>query len=199
MSADQNVPILAPGHVKENAFTTLEDGRIAIRTGAVLTPVAKLSDDGARRIRGLIRLRDAVRDCLTHADRRGTDESAVLLARRQLNERYDQFVLRFGPVNEPGQRPGVPRRPGLSAAALAGEFRRGNQGRRPRPPSSPSARSTSPRLPARPKPPRMRWCSPSTPRAAWTWSTWKGLLGRPAEAFLPELKGSSTAIRRANL
>ena len=92
-------PILAPEHVKENAFTTLEDGRIAIRSGGVLTPVAKLSEDGARRVRGLIRLRDAVRECLrTQLD--GTDESGVLLARRRLDERYDQFIVRFGPVND---------------------------------------------------------------------------------------------------
>ncbi len=92
-------PILAPEHVKENAFTTLEDGRIAIRSGGVLTPVAKLSEDGARRVRGLIRLRDAVRECLrTQLD--GTDESDVLLARRRLDERYDQFIVRFGPVND---------------------------------------------------------------------------------------------------
>ena len=92
-------PILAPDHIKENAFTTLEDGCIAIRSGGVLTPVAKLSEDGTRRVRGLIRLRDAVRDCLrTQLD--GTDEGGVLLARRRLDERYDQFVLRFGPVND---------------------------------------------------------------------------------------------------
>ncbi len=99
VSTDQDVQILAPGHVKENAFTTLEDGRIAIRTGATLTPVAKLSDESARRIRGLIRLRDAVRETL-RTQLEGAGESEVLLARRQLNERYDQFTSRFGPVNE---------------------------------------------------------------------------------------------------
>ena len=92
--------ILAPGHVKENAFTTLEDGRIAIRTGATLAPVAKLSEENARRIRGLMRLRDAVRETL-RTQLEGAEESTILLARRQLNERYDQFALRFGPVNEP--------------------------------------------------------------------------------------------------
>ena len=45
-------PILAPDHVKGNAFTTLEDERVAIRSGGVLTPVAKLSENGARRVRG---------------------------------------------------------------------------------------------------------------------------------------------------
>ncbi len=98
-SASVAEPVLAPDHVKENAFTTLEDGRLAIRQGGLLTPVAKLSEEGARRVRGLIRLRDAVRDTLrTQLD--GTDEAGVLLARRRLNERYDQFVLRFGPVND---------------------------------------------------------------------------------------------------
>ena len=39
------VQILAPDHIKENAFTTLEDGRIAIRTAGTLTPVARLSEE----------------------------------------------------------------------------------------------------------------------------------------------------------
>ena len=93
------VELLAPSHVKENAFTTLEDGRIAIRTGATLTPVARLSEESARRIRGLIRIRDAVRDTL-RTQLEDADDSAILLARRQLNDRYDQFVARFGPINE---------------------------------------------------------------------------------------------------
>jgi N12 class adenine-specific DNA methylase len=93
------VQLLAPDHIKENAFTTLEDGRIAIRTGATLTPVARLSEESTRRIRGMIRIRDAVRDTL-RTQLEGADDSAILLARRQLNERYDQFVVRFGPINE---------------------------------------------------------------------------------------------------
>src|SRR6266540_2137528 len=54
-------PIRVPDDVKENAFT-LHDGGIAIRTGAALTPISSLPDETARRIRGLIKVRTAVRE-----------------------------------------------------------------------------------------------------------------------------------------
>ena len=43
--------ILAPEHVKENAFA-LHDGTLAVRTGPTLTPVLNLPDETARRIQG---------------------------------------------------------------------------------------------------------------------------------------------------
>jgi N12 class adenine-specific DNA methylase len=89
--------ILAPNYIKENAFT-LYDGMLAVRTGATLTPLTKVSEEGARRIRGLIKLRDSVRDVLrTQLEERG--EEAIVEARRELNIRYDHFAARFGPVN----------------------------------------------------------------------------------------------------
>jgi N12 class adenine-specific DNA methylase len=95
-------PILAPDFVKENAFT-LHEGVLAIRTGATLTPLTKLAEETERRIRGLIKVRDAVRDVLrTQLQDQG--EEAITDARRQLNLRYDSFVLRFGAVNESANR-----------------------------------------------------------------------------------------------
>ncbi len=94
--------IIAPDYVKENAFV-LHDGAIAVRTGATLTPLPKLADETARRIRGLIKVRDAVRNVLrTQLDEHG-DES-ILGARRELNLRYDLFVARFGAVNDNANR-----------------------------------------------------------------------------------------------
>ncbi|MEO6754371.1 MAG: DEAD/DEAH box helicase family protein, partial [Chthoniobacteraceae bacterium] len=96
------VEILAPDYVKENAFV-LHDGFIAIRTGPTLTPVTNLPDESARRIRGLIKLRDAVRETLrTQLQHFGED--AVLDARRTLNLQYDHFISRFGAVNENANR-----------------------------------------------------------------------------------------------
>ena len=94
--------VVAPDDVKENAFTIV-DGAIAIRTGGTLTPVANLPDETARRIRGMIKVREAVREVLrTQLDDRGEDEVAD--ARRQLNFLYDQFVSRFGAINESANR-----------------------------------------------------------------------------------------------
>jgi len=90
--------ILAPDYVKENAYT-LHDGLIAIRIGNVLQPLENLGEDRARRIRALIKLRDAVRETL-RTQIEGRDEETILLARRVLNDQYDYFVARFGPLNE---------------------------------------------------------------------------------------------------
>ncbi len=94
--------IVSPDHAKENAFT-IHDGALAIRTGATLTPVTNLPDETARRIRGMIKVRDAVREVLsTQLQNRGEDE--VIDARRRLNLTYDHFVSRFGALNESANR-----------------------------------------------------------------------------------------------
>jgi N12 class adenine-specific DNA methylase/TolA-binding protein/predicted O-methyltransferase YrrM len=91
-------PIIVPDDVKENAFT-LHDGAIVIRTGTTLTPVLNLPDETARRIRGLIKVRSAMREVLrTQLEDLGDEEIAD--ARRQLNFAYDSFVARFGPINQ---------------------------------------------------------------------------------------------------
>ncbi len=95
-------PIVPPDDVKENAFT-LHDGGIAIRTGATLTPIFNLPDETARRIRGLIKVRAAVREVLrTQLDDLIDEE--IVDARRRLNLAYDQFVARFGSINESANR-----------------------------------------------------------------------------------------------
>jgi N12 class adenine-specific DNA methylase len=94
--------IPASGHVKENAFV-LHDGVIMIRTGPTLTPVANIPDETARRIRGLIKVRDAVRETL-RTQLQFDGEETVVDARRQLNFQYDQFVSRFGPINDTANR-----------------------------------------------------------------------------------------------
>ncbi len=102
LRATPPVEILAPSFVKENAFV-LHDGAITIRTGSTLTPVTNLPDETARRIRGLVKLRDALRETLRTQLQDSGDES-VLDARRALNFQYDHFVSRFGAVNENANR-----------------------------------------------------------------------------------------------
>jgi N12 class adenine-specific DNA methylase len=98
IKAQVTVQPIAADDVKENAFT-LHDGVIAIRTGATLTPVLDLPDETARRIRGLIKVRAAVREVLrTQLEDLADDE--IIDARRQLNFAYDSFVARFGPINQ---------------------------------------------------------------------------------------------------
>ena len=58
-----------------------------------------LSPARAQRIRGMIRLRDAVRRCL-HAQIEGAEEDQIQATREQLNRTYDRFVATHGPVSE---------------------------------------------------------------------------------------------------
>ena len=100
--AAARVEIIAPDFAKENAFV-LHEGVIMVRDGPALTPVEGLPDETARRIRGMIKLRDAVRHTLRTQLENWSDE-AVLDARRQLNFQYDHFVSRFGAVNDNANR-----------------------------------------------------------------------------------------------
>lgn len=92
---DETIP--APDFVKPNAFC-LHDGMVCIREENVLRPLTDMPRDMRSRIRHLIPVRDAVRDCL-RSQMDGSGEERVLETRQRLNQAYDRFVGRFGPVN----------------------------------------------------------------------------------------------------
>ncbi|NOS68610.1 MAG: DEAD/DEAH box helicase family protein, partial [Verrucomicrobia bacterium] len=92
---DQTVP--APDYVKPNAYC-LHDGMVCIREENVLRPLTDLPSETRSRIRHLIPVRDAVRACL-RSQMDGSDEAQVVEARQQLNHAYGMFVGRFGPIN----------------------------------------------------------------------------------------------------
>lgn len=95
-TVEQTIP--APGHIKPNAYAVVDD-QIAIRGGDNLRVLTNLPGQTKFRIRGLIRIRDAVRECLrTQMD--GSDEATMNLARDRLNETYDHFVWRYGAISE---------------------------------------------------------------------------------------------------
>lgn len=99
---DDPEEIPAPDGVKEGAFT-LHEGQVAVRKGGTLVLSRGLPAETTRRIRGLIQIRESVREVLrTQLEESG--ESAILAARQQLNVRYDQFVARYGPVSTTGNR-----------------------------------------------------------------------------------------------
>jgi N12 class adenine-specific DNA methylase len=93
---DQVFP--APDHIKPNAYTVVNE-RIGIREGDHIRILEGLSPQRCQRIRGLIRLRDAVRRCL-RTQVEAVEESEVETARLFLNQAYDRFVAKFGPVSE---------------------------------------------------------------------------------------------------
>ena len=93
---EQAIP--APGHVKPNAYA-VHDDQIAIREGDKLVPLPHLAIQTKLRIRGMIQVRDAVRQCL-RTQLEDADEDDIKLARAQLNQAYDRFVARNGPVSD---------------------------------------------------------------------------------------------------
>lgn len=93
---EQTIP--APDDVKPNAYA-LVDGRIGIREGDELRILDGLASNTASRIRGLIRVRDAVRRCL-RSQLDGNNENEVVATREELNRAYDSFVVRFGAISE---------------------------------------------------------------------------------------------------
>ena len=95
-TSEQQFP--APEHVKPNAYALVNE-QVAIRDGDQLHILDGLPAHRLARIRGLIRVRDAVRRCL-RCQIESTDESEVETARLQLNQTYDRFVAKHGPISE---------------------------------------------------------------------------------------------------
>jgi N12 class adenine-specific DNA methylase len=91
--ADQ-VPVL--GEVKEGGLAD-RDGRIVVRRGDTFEPLLLPASVGAR-IRGMLQVRDAVRDVFRTQLIDAPDES-IVKARQHLNQTYDFFASRFGPLN----------------------------------------------------------------------------------------------------
>jgi N12 class adenine-specific DNA methylase len=87
----------APETVKPHAFTLVQ-GRLARREGDALVLLSSLSETAAQRLRGLIRVRDALRHCL-QTQWQDQPEDDQLSARAALNQAYDTFVTRFGPLS----------------------------------------------------------------------------------------------------
>ncbi|MBU6400641.1 MAG: DEAD/DEAH box helicase family protein [Verrucomicrobia bacterium] len=86
-----------PEHIKPNAYCLVE-GEVAIRDGDALKLLSDLPGTTRQRVRGLIQVRDAARECLrTQVD--GSDEEKVAAARERLNHAYDHYVSRFGPIS----------------------------------------------------------------------------------------------------
>ncbi len=92
---DQTFP--APDHVKPNAFVMVHD-EVAVRIGDSLKPLPGLPAETKVRIRRLIRVRDAVRECL-RSQLDGSDDATIVAAREKLNQTYDSFISRFGPIS----------------------------------------------------------------------------------------------------
>ena len=93
----------APDYIKPNAYCVHEDGRLCLNEDGVLIPLDDLPVETRSRIRRLIDVRDAVRDCL-RSQLDGSGEELVIEARQKLNSAYDRFVGRFGYISVPANQ-----------------------------------------------------------------------------------------------
>jgi N12 class adenine-specific DNA methylase len=93
-SGDDQIPSV--GTVKEGGLAE-HDGQIVVRRGDELKPLSLPAATSAR-IRGMLQLRDAVREVF-RTQLQDAPEQAITEARRHLNGSYDSFVSRFGPLN----------------------------------------------------------------------------------------------------
>ena len=86
----------AAGTVKEGGLAE-RDGQIVVCRRGVLEPLAVPASVTAR-IRGMLQVRDAVRDVF-RTQLADSAEQTIAEARRHLNHTYDSFVSRFGPLS----------------------------------------------------------------------------------------------------
>jgi hypothetical protein len=86
----------AVGAVKEGGLAD-RDGQIVVRHGDIFEPLALPASVRAR-VRGMLQVRDAVREVFRTQLSDGDDRN-IVEARNQLNRTYDFFVSRYGPLN----------------------------------------------------------------------------------------------------
>src|SRR3984885_993901 len=92
----QTDKVPAFGEVKEGGLVD-RDGQIVVRRGDTFEPL-NLPSSVSARIRGILQVRDAVREVFRTQLADAPDES-IVKARRHLNQTYDFFLSRYGPLN----------------------------------------------------------------------------------------------------
>jgi len=96
---DEFVP--APDYVKPFAFTE-QDGKLMMREGARLVSMDKLPKETKRRIRGMMRVRTALRETMRTMLNVDATDAQIEAAQATLNTVYDKFVDSFGFLHEMG-------------------------------------------------------------------------------------------------
>jgi N12 class adenine-specific DNA methylase len=84
------------GEVKEGGLAE-RDGQLVVRRGNTFE-TATLPVSARARIRGMLQVRDAVREVF-RTQLADAPDQAIVEARRHLNRTYDFFTSRFGPLN----------------------------------------------------------------------------------------------------
>lgn len=93
---DEDNSIPADPTVRNFSYTILDD-RIYYRENSRMTPV-EVSATAENRIKGMIRIRDTVRNLL-EIQTEGFPDDRIQAAQKKLNELYDRFTAKYGLIN----------------------------------------------------------------------------------------------------
>jgi N12 class adenine-specific DNA methylase/2'-5' RNA ligase len=94
--------IPAPGHVKPFAFTAHEDGKLYVSDGANLVSQEGLPDATKARIRGMMGVRDALRETMRAMLDPDATDGFIRHQQKKLGKVYDAFVKRHGYLTSRG-------------------------------------------------------------------------------------------------
>lgn len=108
---------------KEGSYRRMHDGTITNGEGVTVTDT-----DSAKRIGGLIDVRDAYRN-LVERIQQGRTADEIAAARKYLNKVYDSFVKENGYINDPKNKRAIAEDPDrFSIYALETDYRKGGKG-----------------------------------------------------------------------
>lgn len=85
------------GEAKDGGFFVSPDGVVMVREGDTAV-VASLNSKAAERVKGMIGIRDAIREVF-RTQREDADDATIKKARTVLNKKYDAFVKEHGPLS----------------------------------------------------------------------------------------------------
>lgn len=109
---------------KEGAYRRAQDGTITNGTGVAVT-----NADTAKRIGGMIDIRDAYRN-LVERIQQGRTKEEIAKARKYLNQVYDSFVQENGLINDPKNKKAFEEDPyRFSLYALETDYQKGGKGK----------------------------------------------------------------------
>lgn len=99
--AERAEVIVRPDHVTPFEYSVDPRGVVWYGDGATVTEAAHGQGDEARRLRGMIRLRDLARELQRlELDPARVDDPAVEAKRKELDQAYDRFTGEFGRLND---------------------------------------------------------------------------------------------------
>lgn len=98
-TAQENPDTLPADPTVKNYSYTVVGGNVYFRENSIMTR-PEIPDDIINRVKGLVELREAMRDIIDLQLEEEFDETAFENAQLELNRRYDNFVIQYGRIND---------------------------------------------------------------------------------------------------